>query len=97
MLLKMRSARPPDIDKRIGYFLQALSYRVAIPVTKWMQLPVSGYCYPVCPRCEMSMDREYMSFCDRCGQRLSWDFIDHAEIVRVSNQRETRIEDPEES
>ena len=95
MLLKLRSTRPPDGDKRVNSLLWAISYRIALPVTKWMQLPVSGYCYPVCPRCEMSMDREYMSFCDRCGQKLGWDYIDHAEIVRVSNQRVNQIEEPE--
>lgn len=32
----------------------------------------SGDSYPICPRCDCSLDREYMRFCDRCGQRLSW-------------------------
>lgn len=26
----------------------------------------------VCPRCKASLDRDFMSFCDRCGQKLSW-------------------------
>lgn len=81
MLLKMRSARLPDADKRTDTLLRAISYRIAVPVTKWIQLSVSEHCYPVCPRCEISMDREYVSFCDRCGQKLSWDYIDHGEIL----------------
>ena len=28
--------------------------------------------FPVCPHCKTSLEREYQSFCDRCGQRLSW-------------------------
>lgn len=31
-----------------------------------------GKGYPVCPRCKNGLEREYMSFCDRCGQRLNW-------------------------
>jgi len=28
--------------------------------------------YYVCPRCRMSLEREFSAFCDRCGQKLSW-------------------------
>ena len=28
--------------------------------------------YPVCPRCGITMEREYQHFCDRCGQQLDW-------------------------
>ena len=31
-----------------------------------------NYSYPICPRCRTSLEREYQSFCDRCGQALSW-------------------------
>lgn len=30
------------------------------------------YAYPVCPRCRITLDREYMHYCDRCGQCLCW-------------------------
>ena len=32
----------------------------------------NGETYPVCPRCRITMEREYQSFCDRCGQALYW-------------------------
>ncbi len=32
----------------------------------------NGDCYPVCPQCGLTLDREYQVFCDRCGQRLMW-------------------------
>lgn len=38
--------------------------------------------YPVCPRCGRTMDREYQSFCDRCGQALSWRRFGRAGVVR---------------
>lgn len=28
--------------------------------------------FPVCPRCQLTMEREYQAFCDRCGQALDW-------------------------
>ena len=30
------------------------------------------YTYPVCPRCKTTMEREYMAYCSRCGQKLDW-------------------------
>lgn len=28
--------------------------------------------YAVCPRCGITMEREYMNYCSRCGQRVGW-------------------------
>jgi len=39
--------------------------------------------YPVCPRCGRTMEREYMSFCSRCGQRLDWEDYEFARITHV--------------
>lgn len=40
--------------------------------------------YPVCPRCRITMEREYQNFCDRCGQALDWRKYAHAGILLVS-------------
>lgn len=32
----------------------------------------SGAAYPMCPRCRVTLEREYQNFCDRCGQKLKW-------------------------
>ena len=37
--------------------------------------------YYVCPRCHITMEREFMSFCDRCGQHLDW--TDYKKAKRV--------------
>ena len=26
----------------------------------------------VCPRCDISLDREFMAYCNNCGQKLDW-------------------------
>ncbi len=36
--------------------------------------------FPQCPRCEITMEREYQLFCDRCGQRLNWSGFDDVEV-----------------
>ena len=58
----------------------ASHYRVPMEVTRILKLK-NGDLYPVCPRCKITVDREYMKFCDRCGQRLGWAEIKDAIIV----------------
>lgn len=54
--------------------LEQLSYRQPMQVTAIVHYPHSRppTSFPLCPRCEVTIEREYQSFCDRCGQRLSW-------------------------
>ena len=72
--------KPTTARQRSSSFFLAVTYRIPLAVTKVLRLP-SGTCYPICPRCNGSLDREYMHFCDRCGQRLGWDMIEFADIV----------------
>lgn len=65
-------------------FIDAVTYRVPLLVTKVMAY--ANTTYPVCPRCAMSLDREYMNFCDRCGQKLNWIFFEYARIIYPENQ-----------
>lgn len=59
---------------------EGLTYRIPMPV-KEVLLFSCGDSYPICPRCGESFDREYMLFCDRCGQRLAWEFYEFAAII----------------
>ena len=49
----------------------ALSYRLSMAV-KEIFISGEGYEYPVCPRCRITLEREYQAYCDRCGQALDW-------------------------
>lgn len=51
-----------------------LSYRIPKPVNEVLLYPSSDgfYTYPICPTCKVSFEREYQSYCDRCGQKLDW-------------------------
>lgn len=51
--------------------IPAIKFRSPLQVTKVIVFS-NGESYPVCPRCKITIEREYMRFCDRCGQRLSW-------------------------
>ena len=48
-----------------------LSFRMPLDVTEVNVYHEDDY-YPRCPRCRLSIEREFMRYCDRCGQRLSW-------------------------
>ena len=58
------------------------AYRLPLTVQKVLVLP-SGYSYPVCPKCGLTLEREYMNFCDRCGQRLDWREYKKAVVIRL--------------
>ena len=59
----------------------AISFRTPLPVNKIL-LFKNNYSFPICPRCNITLDREYQSFCDRCGQRLDWRKFSKAEIIK---------------
>lgn len=37
--------------------------------------------YPICPVCKRTIEREYQSFCERCGTRLGWKDFKTAKVV----------------
>lgn len=58
-----------------------LSFRKALSVNEIIVFK-SGDSYPLCPRCKVSIEREYMKYCDRCGQCLCWVGFRKAKIIR---------------
>lgn len=59
----------------------AESYRIAMRVTDVVQYK-SGAQYAICPRCNLTLEREYQSYCDRCGQHLAWNSFSRAKVHR---------------
>lgn len=82
MPLKEKTAR-----QRNFLVFPAVQYRIPLPVKEILQLP-NGDGYPICPRCDMTIEREYMHFCDRCGQKLSWEQFDYASVIYAPRHRE---------
>ena len=52
-----------------------------LPVSEILVRP-DGCAFPICPRCETPLEREYQAFCDRCGQALLWRDYPHGAAVR---------------
>lgn len=60
-------------------------YRKALLVQELVVFS-DGACYYICPRCHITLDREFASYCDRCGQCLGWKGYKKVRIVRPSRQ-----------
>ena len=41
----------------------------------------TGYC--VCPGCNCTFEREYQTYCDRCGQKLAWNLFSRGNVTLV--------------
>lgn len=70
---------------------EELLYREYLVVTTAIDYEFSkGHSvYAVCPRCEITIEREYQSFCDRCGQRLDWNSYGNAKIIHRNCTNQT--------
>ena len=64
----------------------APSYRIPKTVKKIRVYPDNCF-FGVCPRCNNSIDREYQTFCNCCGQRLDWSKLDEAEEQWIGGNR----------
>jgi len=64
---------------------QSISHTPDIPMTvsqlRVFRSGLSETGYYVCPRCNASLDREFVSYCDRCGQKLDWSRYKKAELI----------------
>ncbi len=79
--LKGKAARQTHFLK---LFFHLLSYRRKMPVTEIAvysphDREENSYC--ICPRCAATMEREYVGFCNQCGQRLGWKNFQNARII----------------
>ncbi len=50
------------------------SFRAIKPVSDYILIPsaTGDSFYYLCPTCRILLPREYMHFCDHCGQHLGW-------------------------
>ena len=63
-----------------GRRMKAEAFRQPLAVAE-IRLWHNGDTFPVCPRCHVTMEREYQGYCDRCGQCLNWDTFCDASII----------------
>ena len=74
-----------DTDRDQNEIDDALSFRVPMSVNTVRRYSACPdlFTYPLCPRCNLPMEREYQCFCDHCGQALDWTGFSKAVIVLV--------------
>ena len=60
----------------------AESFRTPMRVNE-IHLHRNNTAFSVCPRCRITLEREYQSYCDRCGQALDWKYFRKALIVLI--------------
>ena len=63
-------------------FGEAASFRIPMAVNE-VHLYRNNMTFSVCPRCRVTLDREYQSYCDRCGQALDWRHFSRALVVLI--------------
>ena len=70
-------------------WFSARSYRRPMMVRELMVFPAmkQNTSFYVCPRCSRTMEREFMGYCDRCGQHLNWKQYEQATIVYPGTQK----------
>ena len=61
---------------------EAIKYRAPLSVTEVIRFS-NGYAFSVCPRCKITLEREYQSYCDRCGQCLDWNDFENAKVIEL--------------
>lgn len=57
----------------------AENYRTPMQVTHLRKYPATTYY--ICPRCSITMEREFVAYCDRCGQCLGWEHYRKAVVI----------------
>lgn len=79
----------------LSLLFNVLKYRIAMPVSEVMVFRMLSHRdarsyvtgFYVCSRCKITLEREYMSYCDRCGQRLDWRKSMNAKVIYPENER----------
>ncbi len=84
----------PELSFPAAFFWQLLAhfakYRTELPVKEVVVFP-NGDAYYVCPNCHITVEREFMSYCDRCGQHLGWKGYKKAKVIYPGNRKEVHI------
>lgn len=67
--------KPIALPDTVSKLRKLASRQIPMKVTEMVRLKTYNRQYStyyVCPRCKISFEREFMSYCDRCGQKLDW-------------------------
>ena len=65
---------------------EAISFRMPLAVSEFYRMN-NGYTYPICPRCHVSFDREFVPYCSHCGQALCWDDYPKKAVIVIPGRK----------
>ena len=84
-------AKLPELSFSPSFFWQLFmlfaEYRTELLIKEVLVFP-NGYAYYICPRCGITLEREFMAYCDRCGQHLGWKGYKKAKVVYPGCRKE---------
>ena len=64
-------------------FQSALKKAIPTMVTE-ARVDLYNNAYWVCPNCRITFEREYQSYCDRCGQKLKWSSLKNIKYIKFN-------------
>ena len=70
-----------NIKEGIAFAKESVSYRMPMPVLRARTIN-NGDTYSLCPRCDNDIEREYMLYCNCCGQCLDWSMLDYVRSIK---------------
>ena len=79
-------ARPGTLTDFSVFFRLLMTYRVPMIVDEAIiyRKALGDDTFYCCPRCQNTLEREFMAYCDRCGQCLDWS--DYRNAKRIYHQ-----------
>ena len=75
---------PKKLPEDIGKLKELASLQIPMKISEKVVLQTYNSQYSsfyICPRCKISLERDFQSYCDRCGQRLDWKDYKKAQII----------------
>mgnify|MGYP005612263303 CR=1 FL=1 len=70
--------------KRIAKWRGAYSYRIPMQIRLYIQHWWRDV-YPLCPRCDNSLERDLLGYCYHCGQKLGWDRLNEVCFIKAGD------------
>lgn len=68
-----------------------LEYRVSKRVTECKYFISLCTSFPICPTCRHLIDREYLSYCSTCGQKLDWRYYRKAKTIIIERNGSNKV------
>ncbi|MBR6736130.1 MAG: hypothetical protein IKL92_04630 [Oscillospiraceae bacterium] len=83
VVLKPLYFPPMILWQLLAYFI---GYRIERMINEAVLFP-NGFIYYVCPKCNITLEREFMPYCSRCGQHLCWDSYEKSKVIHPGAQK----------